>query len=63
MRTRSSKGGGILIALKDNLDINLTIININEAHEQMTVQISNKIWKIKMCVVYGLPAGEINYRI
>ena len=32
----------------------MTIININEQHEQMTVQLSTNSWKIKMCVAYGL---------
>ena len=53
-RNRSTKGGGLLVALRDGTDIDMIVTSINEEHEQMCIQFSNSSWKFNMCIAYGL---------
>ena len=38
-RSRDTKGGGILVATRNNTNIDMVITEINETHEQMTANI------------------------
>ena len=41
-RNRTSKGGGLLVATRNNSDIGMLVVSIDENHEQMCLQIANK---------------------
>ena len=53
-RNRTTKGGGILAATRNNSDLEMIVVSINEKHEQMCLQISNSQWKFRLCIAYGL---------
>ena len=53
-RNRPSKGGGSLIAMKNTLDAKIVVLDINQNHEHMWVQLCGQKGKINLCVAYGL---------
>ena len=53
-RNRPSKGGGLLIATKNTLDAKIVVLDVNQDHEQMWVQICGQKGKINICIAYGL---------
>ena len=54
MRNRSGKGGGILVAARNQSNLQMITTEINANNEQMWLQISDKTWKFNLCVAYGL---------
>ena len=53
-RNRPSKGGGLLIATKNTLDAKIVVLDVNQNHEQMWVQLCGQKGKINLCIAYGL---------
>lgn len=53
-RNRKSKGGGLLIALKDTVDAKMVVLDVNENHEQMWIQLSGPDAKFNIGIAYGL---------
>ena len=53
-RNRPSKGGGLLIAMKNTMDAKMVVLDVNQNHEHMWVQLNSKTGKINLCVAYGL---------
>ena len=52
-RNRNTNGGGLLVAQRNNLDSKLVILDINQTHEQMWLQLTGPNGKINFCVEYG----------
>ena len=53
-RNRNTNGGGLLVAQRNNLDSKLVILDINQTHEQMWIQLTGPNGKINLCIAYGL---------
>ena len=56
-RNRKDKGGGLLLAVKKNTDIEAMILNIDENHEIMWVKLKVKDQNYIVAIVYGY-SGE-----
>ena len=56
-RNRKDKGGGLLLAIRNDNDIEAMIMNIDEKHEMMWIKIKVKDQSYIFAVVYGY-AGE-----
>ena len=56
-RNRKDKGGGLLLAVKKNTDIEAMILNIDEHHEIMWVKLKIKDQNYVIAIVYGY-SGE-----
>ena len=52
--SRKCNGGGILIAAKDNTNFEMITLDINQAHEQLWVQIKTPQGIFRICAAYGL---------
>ena len=53
-RNRSTKGGGLLVATRNSSDLEMLLVSCDETQEQMCIQVSNRIWKFRLIVAYGL---------
>ena len=53
-RNRNTDGGGLLVAKRNNLDSKLVILDINQTHEQMWIELTGPNGKINLCIAYGL---------
>ena len=51
--SKNKQGGGLLMSIKDNLNANLILLNINEKHEQMWV----KLTSAKVDYIFGIMYG------
>ena len=56
-RNRKDKGGGLLLAVKKNTDIEAMILNIDDNHEIMWVKLKVKNQNYIIAIVYGY-SGE-----
>ena len=55
-RNRKEKGGGLLLTIKNETDIEAIILNIDEKHEMMWVKLKVKEQSYIVCVAYGYAA-------
>ena len=50
---KKSKGGGMMIAIADNNQLNYVTTSINEENEMMWVIVKGNQWKFRIGIVYG----------
>ena len=50
LRNRKQKGGGIMIAIRDNTNLKMIAMHIDEEHEQMWVKVNEYV----IGIVYGM---------
>ena len=58
VRNRNKKGGGLLLAVKENTNIKLVVTHISEEHEQLWAHIQTPNEDYRIALVYGLHEGR-----
>ena len=59
-RNRSTKGGGILVAVNKSCGIEYTVTKIDETAEQLWIKCKDKNWSWRIATVYGLQESQVN---